>query len=132
MNVGIVGVGYVGLVIGACLAEIGHRVICLDIDEDKISLLNSGQVPIYEPSLSEMMKRNSEKGRLSFTTDLKEMLDFSLFVFISVGTPPNEDGSADLSHILQVAKEIGQNINRYKIIVDKSTVPVGTAKRFVK
>ncbi|KXG43903.1 UDP-glucose/GDP-mannose dehydrogenase family protein [Tepidibacillus infernus] len=129
MNVGVVGVGYVGLVVGACFAEMGHHVICLDIDQHKISLLKSGQVPIYEPGLYEMIKRNSENGRLSFTTDLKEMLDFSLFVFIAVGTPPNEDGSADLSHVLQVAKEIGQNINRYTIIVDKSTVPVGTAQK---
>lgn len=124
-----IGTGYVGLVTGACLAENGNDVWCVDIDEDKVSKLQAGKIPIYEPGLEEIVKRNVVQGRLRFTTDLKEGVANSLFVFIAVGTPPNGDGSADLNFVFGVAEQIGQIMENYKIIVTKSTVPVGTTIR---
>lgn len=127
MKICMVGTGYVGLVSGACFAEMGHEVICVDIDERKIKSLKDGQIPIYEPGLEEIVKSNVESGRLSFTTSIDEGIKHSLFIFIAVGTPPDEDGSADLKHVLAVARQAGQKMTDYKIIVNKSTVPVGTA-----
>jgi UDPglucose 6-dehydrogenase len=127
MRLTIFGSGYVGLVTGACMAETGNHVICVDIDADKIARLNNGEVPIYEPGLDAYIERNVEAGRLEFTTDIKKGVDHGLFQFIAVGTPPDEDGSADLKHVLAVAKSIGENMDDYRIVVDKSTVPVGTA-----
>lgn len=129
MRITIFGSGYVGLVSGACMAEMGNNVVCCDIDEAKIDGLNNGVIPIYEPGLEEMVKRNHQAGRLGFTTDIKEAVDFGLFQFIAVGTPPDEDGSADLRHVLAVAGSIGKNMDEYRIVVDKSTVPVGTADK---
>ena len=129
MKLSVVGTGYVGLVTGTCFADMGNDVWCIDIDEKKIDGLKKGLLPIYEPGLEEMVKRNYAEGRLSFTTNLKEALDESLFVFIAVGTPSDEDGSADLQHVLAVASEIGRCIDKYTIIIDKSTVPVGTAEK---
>lgn len=128
MKLAVIGSGYVGLVAGACFAETGNQVICMDKDEEKINKLKQGIIPIYEPGLDKMIARNVEKGRLTFTTDMKYTVHNSDILFIAVGTPPDEDGSADLSHVLAVAKAIGQNMNAPKIVVDKSTVPVGTAK----
>ena len=127
MNICIVGTGYVGLVTAACFAETGNTVYCVDINPDVISSLNQGKIHIYEPGLEDMVKRNSAEGRLKFTTSLEEGLDGTLFVFICVGTPPSEDGSADLSYVEQVAVDIGRMMSDYKIVVNKSTVPVGTA-----
>ncbi|HSV98341.1 MAG TPA: UDP-glucose/GDP-mannose dehydrogenase family protein [Spirochaetota bacterium] len=129
MKVTVVGSGYVGLVTGACFAEMGNDVYCVDIDEKKIENLKKGILPIYEPGLEEIVRRNYSGGRLQFTTDIKEGLDDSLFMFIAVGTPPDEDGSADLQHVLAVARDIGRKMEKYVIIVNKSTVPVGTADR---
>ncbi len=129
MRLTIFGSGYVGLVTGACMAEVGNQVVCVDIDEDKINRLNAGEVPIYEPGLDAYLKRNREAGRLEFTTDVARGVGHGLFQFIAVGTPPDEDGSADLKHVLAVAKSIGEHMNEYRIVVDKSTVPVGTADR---
>ena len=129
MQVTIFGSGYVGLVTGACLAEVGNHVLCVDVDETKIDLLNSGGVPIYEPGLEEMIARNRAAGRLEFTTDATAGVAHGLFQFIAVGTPPDEDGSADLTHVLAVARSIARHMTEYRIIVDKSTVPVGTADR---
>ncbi len=129
MNIAIVGTGYVGLVSGACFAEMGINVTCVDIDEKKIARLLAGDIPIYEPGLDELVKRNVEAGRLHFTTDLRTCLDDVEVVFSAVGTPPDEDGSADLKYVLAVARTFGQNIKKYTILVTKSTVPVGTAKR---
>ena len=129
MQVTIFGSGYVGLVTGACLAEVGNHVLCVDVDEAKIALLNSGGVPIYEPGLEEMVARNRAAGRLEFTTDAAAGVAHGLFQFIAVGTPPDEDGSADLQYVLAVGRSIGQHTTDYKVIVDKSTVPVGTADR---
>ena len=129
MNLTIFGSGYVGLVSGACMAEMGNHVVCVDIDEDKINRLNAGEVPIYEPGLDSYLERNREAGRLEFTTDVAKGVDHGLFQFIAVGTPPDEDGSADLKHVLAVADSIGANMNDYRIIVNKSTVPVGTADK---
>ncbi|MGN0007597.1 MAG: UDP-glucose dehydrogenase family protein [Alistipes sp.] len=129
MNIAIVGTGYVGLVSGACFAEMGINVTCVDIDEQKIARLLAGDIPIYEPGLDELVKRNVEAGRLHFTTDLRTCLDDVEVVFSAVGTPPDEDGSADLKYVLAVARTFGQNIKKYTILVTKSTVPVGTAKR---
>ncbi len=129
MKITIFGSGYVGLVTGACLAEVGNEVLCVDIDQGKIDLLNKGQIPIYEPGLDAMIQRNVEKNQLSFTTDIPQAVNHGLFQFIAVGTPPDEDGSADLQYVLAVAKSIGEHMSEYKIIVDKSTVPVGTADK---
>ena len=129
MNITIFGTGYVGLVTGACLAETGNNVLCIDIDAEKIALLNGGQVPIHEPGLAELVHRNAESGRLSFSSDAAAGVDHGLFQFIAVGTPPDEDGSADLQHVLAVARTIGKHMSEYRIIVDKSTVPVGTADK---
>ena len=129
MNIAIVGTGYVGLVSGTCFAEMGAHVTCVDVDAQKIQKLKDGVMPIYEPGLEELVKRNVEFERLKFTTDLTEVLDDVEVVFSAVGTPPDEDGSADLKYVLAVAKQFGQNINKYTILVTKSTVPVGTAKK---
>jgi UDPglucose 6-dehydrogenase len=129
MKVTVFGSGYVGLVTGACLAEVGNKVICVDVDPAKIDLLNSGGVPIYEPGLTEMVKRNREAGRLMFTTDAKTGVDFGQIQFIAVGTPPDEDGSADLQYVLAVAESIAEHMNDFKVVVDKSTVPVGTGDK---
>lgn len=127
MNIAIVGTGYVGLVSGTCFAEMGINVICIDINADKIEMLNNGQIPIYEPGLEEMVRRNMEAGRLRFTTDLPSVIDNVEVVFSAVGTPPDEDGSADLKYVIDVARTFGQYIKKYTILVTKSTVPVGTA-----
>ena len=129
MKIAIVGTGYVGLVSGACFAEMGVEVTCVDINEEKIKMLSEGKVPIYEPGLEEMVVRNFREGRLKFTTRLTDCLDEVEAVFSAVGTPPDEDGSADLSYVLQVAREVGQNMNHYVVLVTKSTVPVGTAQK---
>ncbi len=129
MNVAIVGTGYVGLVSGACFSEMGANVTCVDIDAAKIEKLKNGIIPIYEPGLDSMVKRNFNAGRLHFTTDLTEVLDDVEVVFSAVGTPPDEDGSADLSYVLDVARTVGRNLNKYTILVTKSTVPVGTARK---
>ena len=129
MNVAVVGTGYVGLVSGACFAEMGVHVSCVDIDTKKIESLKNGQIPIYEPGLDELVKRNVNEGRLNFTTSLAEVIDDVELVFSAVGTPPDEDGSADLKYVLNVAREFGQNIKRYTVLVTKSTVPVGTAQK---
>ncbi len=129
MHLTIFGSGYVGLVTGACMAEMGNHVICVDIDAEKIGRLQSGEVPIYEPGLEDYLKRNMDAGRLEFTTDMQKGVDHGLFQFIAVGTPPDEDGSADLQHVVAVAQSIGEHMQDYRIIVDKSTVPVGTADK---
>ena len=129
MRLTIFGSGYVGLVTGACMAETGNHVLCVDIDQDKIDRLNAGDVPIFEPGLDAYIQRNAEAGRLEFTTDIAKAVDHGLFQFIAVGTPPDEDGSADLKYVLAVADSIGSHMTGYRIIVDKSTVPVGTADR---
>ena len=129
MKVTIFGSGYVGLVTGACLAEVGNKVMCVDVDPAKIDLLNSGGVPIYEPGLSEMVQRNRAAGRLKFTTDAKTGVDFAQLQFIAVGTPPDEDGSADLQYVLAVAQSVAEHMTDFKIVVDKSTVPVGTGDK---
>ena len=129
MKVTIYGSGYVGLVTGACLAQVGNDVLCVDIDPDKIDRLKRGESPIFEPGLTDMLRANQASGRLNFTLDAAEGVAHGLFQFIAVGTPPDEDGSADLQHVLAVAKTIGENIDEYRIIVNKSTVPVGTADR---
>lgn len=127
MKLAVIGSGYVGLTSGACFADMGSKVICVDNNEDKIKMLLDGRIPIFEPGLDAMVHRNVVEDRLSFTTDLKHAVEESLILFIAVGTPPEEDGSADLSHVLAAAKEIAGYMNEYKIIVDKSTVPLGTA-----
>ncbi len=129
MHVAVIGSGYVGLVAGTCFAETGNDVICVDKDERKIAMLKANQVPIYEPGLEEMVTRNQQQGRLSFTTDLPDAVRQSRVVFIAVGTPPGEDGSADLQHVLAVAREIGRSLDGPKVVVTKSTVPVGTAEK---
>lgn len=129
MNIAIVGTGYVGLVSGTCFAEMGVRVTCVDVDVNKIARLQRGEIPIYEPGLEEMVLRNKQEGRLSFTTDLTSCLDEVEIVFSAVGTPPDEDGSADLHYVLEVARTFGQNIKKYTVLVTKSTVPVGTARK---
>jgi UDPglucose 6-dehydrogenase len=129
VKVTIFGSGYVGLVTGACFAEAGNHVVCVDIDADKVERLQRGEIPIHEPGLDEIVRRNQEKGRLKFTTSAEDGIAHGLFQFIAVGTPPDEDGSADLSHVLSVAETIGRHMTDYRIIVDKSTVPVGTADK---
>lgn len=129
MNIAIIGTGYVGLVSGACFAELGVNVTCIDVDASKIEALNSGIIPIYEPNLDSLVYRNTSTGRLTFTTDLLSCLDNIEIIFIAVGTPSNLDGSADLNYVLDVARKIGSHINKYLLIVTKSTVPVGTAKK---
>ena len=129
MKVTIFGTGYVGLVTGACLAEVGNDVLCMDVDQEKIKKLRQGIIPIYEPDLDKLVERNTAAGRLSFTTDPAEAVAHGLFQFIAVGTPPDEDGSADLRYVLAVAETIARNMDEYRIVVDKSTVPVGTADR---
>ncbi len=129
MKVTIFGSGYVGLVTGACLAEVGNDVVCVDIDQAKIDRLNGGEIPIHEPGLDLMIAGNREAGRLHFTTDIDEGVRHGLFQFIAVGTPPDEDGSADLQYVTAVARSIGERMNDYRIVVNKSTVPVGTADR---
>jgi UDPglucose 6-dehydrogenase len=129
LNIGVVGTGYVGLVVGACLAETGNNVRCVDSDREKVARLGRGEIPIYEPGLEELVLRNAAEERLAFTTDLDGTVRASEVVFIAVGTPQDEDGSADLTHVLEVARGIGRAMNGHKIIVNKSTVPVGTAER---
>lgn len=124
-----VGTGYVGLVSGTCFAEMGNTVTCVDVNQDKIDNLKKGIMPIYEPSLQDLIQRNAEAGRLLFSTSLAECLDDADVVFSAVGTPPDEDGSADLKYVLEVARTFGQNIKKYTLIVTKSTVPVGTATK---
>ena len=129
MNIAIVGTGYVGLVSGACFADTGANVTCVDVDINKIERLKKGEIPIYEPGLDELVLKNMKAGRLKFTSSLPEVLNEQEIVFSAVGTPPDEDGSADLKYVLQVAKTIGQNLNKYLVVVTKSTVPVGTARK---
>lgn len=129
MNIAVVGTGYVGLVTGTCFAETGNNVICVDIDEVKVNKMKNGKVPIYEPHLDVLFERNIKQNRLRFTTNLKEAIDKSQIIFLALPTPPDEDGSADLKYILGVAEELGKIITEYKIIIDKSTVPVGTAEK---
>ncbi|MGL4605309.1 MAG: UDP-glucose dehydrogenase family protein [Iodobacter sp.] len=129
MKITVIGSGYVGLVTGTCLAEYGNDVVCLDVDANKIRILQEGGVPIFEPGLEEMIKRNVAVGRLRFTTDIKESVEHGTIQFIAVGTPPDEDGSADLKYVVAAARSIGRYMNGYKVIVDKSTVPVGTGDK---
>ena len=128
MNIAIVGAGYVGLVSSACFAELGSKVTCIDSNKQKIDNLVDGIIPIYEPGLEDLVHRNQKAGRLSFSTDLTEILNDVDILFIAVGTPSEEDGSADMSHVLAVAKSIGQNLEKYLLVVTKSTVPVGSSK----
>ncbi len=129
MKITVIGSGYVGLVTGACLAELGNQVFCLDLNQKKIDFLNSGVVPIYEPGLEEMITRNFISGRLKFSTDIEAAVNHGAIQYIAVGTPPNEDGSADLQHVLTAARNIGRYMNTFKVVVNKSTVPVGTADK---
>ena len=129
MHLTVIGTGYVGLVTGACFAEMGNSVTCVDVDVRKIEQLNRGEIPIYEPGLEALLLSNVKEGRLKFTIHLAEALTESGVYIIAVGTPPGEDGSADLRHVLAVAREIGRNLSGYAVIVDKSTVPVGTAEK---
>lgn len=129
MKVTAIGTGYVGLVTGACLAEMGNHVVCLDVDAEKIRVLNDGGIPIHEPGLQEVVRRNVAAGRLQFTTDVDHAVQHGTLLFVGVGTPPDEDGSADLQYVVAAARAIGQRMTDYKVIVDKSTVPVGTADR---
>ncbi len=129
MNIAVVGTGYVGLVTGTCFAETGNHVICVDIDAKKVERMKNGEVPIFEPGLELLFERNTKQGRLHFTTNLKEAIDKAQIIFLALPTPPGEDGSADLSYILGVAKQLSKIITSYKVIVDKSTVPVGTAEK---
>ncbi|MFP4662613.1 MAG: nucleotide sugar dehydrogenase, partial [Halanaerobiales bacterium] len=128
-KISIIGTGYVGLVGGVCLADFGNTIINVDIDKEKINKLKSGEVPIYEPGLQEILDRNIEAERISFTTDIETAVKESEVIFISVGTPPADDGSADLTYVLNVAKTIGKHMNGYRVIVDKSTVPIGTGRK---
>ena len=129
MNIAIVGTGYVGLVSGTCFAEMGVNVTCVDVNKEKINALLHGQIPIYEPGLDEMVLRNCQEGRLRFTTDITTCLNDVELVFSAVGTPPDEDGSADLTYVLEVARSVGRNMNKYLVLITKSTVPVGTAQK---
>ncbi|MBA2469402.1 MAG: UDP-glucose/GDP-mannose dehydrogenase family protein, partial [Chloroflexia bacterium] len=127
MRITIFGTGYVGLVTGACFAESGNHVYCVDVDVDKVAALQRGEIPIYEPGLAEIVGQNTKAGRLTFTTDASEGVDHGLIIFIAVGTPPQEDGSSDLRYVVDVARTIGSMLKKPALIVDKSTVPVGTA-----
>ena len=129
MKVTVIGTGYVGLVTGTCLAEVGNEVLCLDVDPKKIDILKKGGIPIYEPSLQDMVQRNVAAGRLSFTTDVEAATHYGQIQFIAVGTPPDEDGSADLQYVVAAARNIGHHMTEFKLVVDKSTVPVGTADK---
>ena len=129
MKISVIGTGYVGLVTGTCLAEVGNNVLCLDLDQSKINTLNSGGIPIHEPGLLEMVQRNVAAGRLKFTTNIEESVAYGQIQFIAVGTPPDEDGSADLQYVTAAARNIAKHMTSYKVVVDKSTVPVGTADR---
>src|SRR3954470_23050415 len=129
MKITIIGTGYVGLVTGACLAELGNDVFCLDVDQKKIDLLNNGGIPIPEPGLEEVVARNRAAGRLQFSTDVAASVAHGTLQFIAVGTPPDEDGSADLQYVTAAARNVGRHMNGFKVIVDKSTVPVGTADK---
>ena len=129
MKIVIAGSGYVGLVTGACFAEMGNYVVCVDVDKEKLERLNRGEIPIYEPGLEQIVKRNFKRGSLEFSGDLKSALDNAQVAMIAVGTPPDEDGSADLSYVLEVARGIGEHMTDYLVIADKSTVPVGTAEK---
>ncbi|MFN5886323.1 MAG: nucleotide sugar dehydrogenase, partial [Bacteroidota bacterium] len=132
MKIAVVGTGYVGLVTGACLSDVGIEVTCIDIDAKKIENLKKGVLPIYEPGLEEIVERNTQAGRLHFSTSLAESIKGCDVAFIAVGTPPGEDGSADLKYVLAVASQIGENIEDYLVVVTKSTVPVGTATKVKK
>ena len=129
MKITVIGTGYVGLVSGTCLADVGNDVLCLDVDAEKIRILQSGKIPIFEPGLEAMVKRNADAGRLRFTTDVEEAVSHGLLQFIAVGTPPDEDGSADLQYVVAAARNVGKYMTEYKVVVDKSTVPVGTADK---
>ena len=129
MKITVIGAGYVGLVTGACLAELGHQVLCVDNNPEKIALLNAAGVPIYEPGLQELLSRNRAEGRIHFTTEMADAVDHGEVIFIAVGTPSQEDGSADLQHVLAVAGQVGRHLKNFKVVVNKSTVPVGTAYR---
>ena len=129
MNITIIGTGYVGLVTGACLADLRTNAFCLDVDQAKIDLLNNGGIPIYEPGLKEIIERNVDAGRLTFSTDVAASVAHATVQFIAVGTPPDEDGSADLQYVLAAARNIGRHMTDFKVVVDKSTVPVGTADK---
>jgi UDPglucose 6-dehydrogenase len=129
LKISVIGTGYVGLVTGTCMAEVGNEVLCLDVDPQKIEMLKAGGIPIYEPGLEDMVKRNVAAGRLHFTTDIEESVKFGEIQFIAVGTPPDEDGSADLQYVVAAARNIGRHMTDYKLVVDKSTVPVGTADK---
>lgn len=129
MNISVFGSGYVGLVAGTCLAEVGHQVVCIDIDPERVERLRAGECPIYEPGLGALLKQNQDGGRLTFTTDVQQAVSHGDLLFIAVGTPPDEDGSADLRHVLAVAGDIGTHMRGYKLIINKSTVPVGTAEK---
>jgi UDPglucose 6-dehydrogenase len=129
MRISVIGVGYVGLVSGVCFAEVGNDVLCMDIDNEKIERLRKGEIPIYEPHLEELVKNNINEGRLQFTDSIKEAVDHGLIIFVCVNTPQDQDGSADLQYVLRVASGIGQSIEKYRIIVVKSTVPVGTCEK---
>lgn len=128
MKIGVVGSGYVGLVTGTCLADFGLNVLCMDNDQSKIDTLLEGGIPIYEPGLEDLVERNVYYKRLSFTSDIKKTVEECDVIFIAVGTPPKDDGSADLQYVLAVAEEIGKHMNKYTVVVDKSTVPVGTGR----
>jgi UDPglucose 6-dehydrogenase len=132
MHIAVVGSGYVGLVTGACLADFGMDVSCVDKDERKINMLKEGRIPIYEPGLDTLVAKNEKSGRLHFTTELKEAIEKSLAIFIAVGTPPREDGSADLTYVVEVAHAIADHMNGYKVVVTKSTVPIGTGQLIEK
>jgi len=129
MKLTVIGTGYVGLVTGTCLAEVGNHVMCIDVDADKIGRLKNGQIPIYEPGLQPLVEKNVKAGRLTFSTSIEEGVDYGQILFIAVGTPPDEDGSADLRHVIGVASDIGRHMQDYRVVVTKSTVPVGTADK---
>jgi len=129
MKITVFGAGYVGLVTAACLSDMGNSVVCVDVDDSRVAMLRQGQIPIHEPGLSELVTRNAAAGRLNFTTDAAQATLHGTIVFIAVGTPSAEDGSADLAHVLAVARTVGRHMQDYKVVVDKSTVPVGTAER---